>query len=146
LIHRRDSFRADESTVEKVKKLQNVEFVLNSVVIEIKGEKKVESILVKNVKNEEIKEIKVDMVFVEIGREINIDYVKHLVKTDEFNQIIINKACETSCPGIFAAGDVTDVPYKQTVISAGLGAVAALSAYNYIAKKEGKATIRTDWK
>jgi thioredoxin reductase (NADPH) len=146
LIHRRDAFRADESTVEKVKKLQNVELVLNSVVIEIRGEKKVESILVKNVKTEEIKEIKVDMVFVEIGREINIDYVKHLVKTDEFNQIIINKACETSCPGIFAAGDVTDIPYKQTVISAGLGAIAALSAYNYIAKKEGKATIRTDWK
>jgi thioredoxin reductase (NADPH) len=146
LIHRRDEFRADELTIEKVKKLPNIEFVLNTVVTEIRGNKKLESILVKNVKTEEVKEIKVDMVFIEIGREININYVKHLVKTDEFNQIIINKACETSCPGIFAAGDVTDVPYRQTVIAAGLGAIAALSAYNYIAKKEGRSSIKFDWK
>jgi thioredoxin reductase (NADPH) len=146
LIHRRDSFRADELTVERVKTLKNVEFILNTIVTEIKGDEKVECILIKNVKTGEIKELKVDMVFVEIGREININYVKHLVKTDELNQIIINKACETSCPGIFAAGDVTDVPYKQTVTAAGLGAVAALSAYNYIAKKEGKSLVKTDWK
>ncbi len=146
LIHRRDQFRADEITVEKVKKLPNVEFILNTVITEIKGDKKLESIVIQNVKTGETKELKVDMVFLEIGHETKIDFVKHLVKTDEYNQIITNKAAETSCPGIFAAGDVTDSPYKQLVISAAEGAIAALSAYNYIAKKEGKEVVKADWK
>ncbi|MGC8993165.1 MAG: thioredoxin-disulfide reductase [Candidatus Aenigmatarchaeota archaeon] len=146
LIHRRDEFRADEITVEKVKKLSNVEFVLNTIVTEIKGDKKLESIIIKNVKSGEERELKVDMVFLEIGHETKIDFVKHLVKVDEYNQIITNKLAETSCEGIFAAGDVTDSPYKQLVIAAAEGAIAALSAYNYIAKKEGKTGIKVDWK
>jgi thioredoxin reductase (NADPH) len=146
LIHRRDQFRADEITIEKVKKLPNVEFILNTVITEIKGDKKLESVVIQNVKTNEIKELKVDMVFLEIGHETKIDFVRHLVKTDEYNQIITNKAAETSCPGIFAAGDVTDSPYKQLVIAAAEGAIAALSAYNYIGKKEGKEAVKADWK
>ena len=146
LIHRRDQFRADEITIEKVKKLPNVEFILNTVITEIKGDKKLESVVIQNVKTNEIKELKVDMVFLEIGHETKIDFIKHLVKTDEYNQIITNKSAETSCPGIFAAGDVTDSPYKQLVTAAAEGAIAALSAYNYIAKKEGKSAIKVDWK
>jgi thioredoxin reductase (NADPH) len=146
LIHRRDQFRADEITIEKVKKLPNVEFILNTVITEIKGDKKLESVVIQNVKTNEIKELKVDMVFLEIGHETKIDFIKHLVKTDEYNQIITNKSAETSCPGIFAAGDITDSPYKQLVIAAAEGAIAALSAYNYIAKKEGKSAIKVDWK
>jgi len=146
LIHRREEFRADEITVEKVKSLPNVEFVLNTVVTEFLGEKKLEKIKVQNLKTNEIKEIEVQMVFLEIGHETKIDFVKHLVKTNEANEIITNKLAETSCPGIFAAGDVTDSPYKQLVIAAAEGATAALSAYNYIAKKEGKAGLKVDWK
>lgn len=146
LIHRRDQFRADEITVEKVKKIPNVEFILNTIITEMKGDKKLEGVVIQNVKTGETKELKVDMVFLEIGHETKIDFVKHLVKTDEYNQIITNKAAETSCPGIFAAGDVTDSPYKQLVIAAAEGAIAALSAYNYIAKKEGRETVKIDWK
>jgi thioredoxin reductase (NADPH) len=146
LIHRRDQFRADEITVERVKKLPNVEFILNTVITEIKGDKKLESVVIQNVKTNETKELKVDMVFLEIGYETKIDFIKHLVKTDEYNQIITNKYAETSCPGIFAAGDITDSPYKQLVIAAAEGVIAALSAYNYIAKKEGKSAIKVDWK
>ena len=146
LIHRRDEFRADEITVEKVKKLPNVEFILNTVVTEIRGDKKIESVMLQNVKTGEKKELKLDMLFLEIGHETKIDFVKDLVKVDEYNQIITNKLGETSCPGIFAAGDVTDSPYKQLVIAAAEGAIAALSAYNYIAKKEGKVGIKVDWK
>ncbi|MEM5875455.1 MAG: thioredoxin-disulfide reductase [Candidatus Aenigmatarchaeota archaeon] len=146
LIHRREEFRADEVTVEKVKKLPNVEFVLNSVIIEFLGDKKLEKIRVQNLKSGEIKEIEVQMVFLEIGHETKIDFVKDLVKLNEYGEIITNKLGETSCPGIFAAGDVTDSPYKQLVIAASEGAIAALSAYNYIAKKEGRAGIKVDWK
>ena len=57
----------------------------------------------------------------------------------------MNNNCETTHAGIFAAGDVTNVPYKQTVISAGMGATAGLSAYNYIMKLEGKPGAKIDW-
>lgn len=145
LIHRRDEFRADELLVEKVKRKPNVEFVLSSVVEEIKGKEKVEGVVVKNVKTEERREIRVDGIFEEIGRETRVDFVKYLVKTNEKNEIVTNKVGETSCPGIFAAGDVTDTPFKQTVTAAGEGAIAALTAYNYLMKKEGRPGIPVDW-
>jgi thioredoxin reductase (NADPH) len=58
----------------------------------------------------------------------------------------VDKYCNTSNEGIFAAGNVTDVPYKQAIISAGQGSIAALSAYNYLQKLKGKPSIKTDWK
>jgi thioredoxin reductase (NADPH) len=81
-----------------------------------------------------------------MGYIAKTDIVKDLVQLNDNKEIVVDKYCATSCEGIFAAGDVTDVPYKQAVISAGQGAIAALSAYNYIQKLEGKPTVRTDWK
>lgn len=143
LIHRREEFRADKKLVEKAKKLKNIEFVLNSVVREIKGEKFVNSILIENTKTKEISEIPVDGVFVEIGYEVKTDMVAHLVKLDEFKQIIVDKNCATSHPGIFAAGDITNTLFKQAVVAAGEGCKAALSAYNWL--KGTKENISTDW-
>ncbi|MEM5834703.1 MAG: FAD-dependent oxidoreductase [Candidatus Aenigmatarchaeota archaeon] len=150
LIHRRKEFRGFEELVEKVKEKKNVEFVLDSVVKEIKGEKFVEAIIVKNVLTEEEREIKVDGVFVEIGFETKIDFVRELVKIDQNNQIVVNKKCETFYPnsdkirpGIFAAGDLTDNPFKQIITSAAEGAKAALQAYNYI--KGIDVPVTTDW-
>jgi thioredoxin reductase (NADPH) len=145
LIHRRDQFRADEITVEKVKQCKNVEFVLNTIPIEIKGNDKVQSLIVENVNTKERKEISLDSVFVEIGYETKVDFVKHLVKVNENNEIITNDFAETSCPGIFAAGDITNKPYKQTITAAGEGAIAGLSAYNYLMKKSGKPSVKVDW-
>jgi len=145
LIHRRDAFRADEVTVERVKKRKNVEFVLNSVPVEIKGNKFVSGIVVENVNTKQRRDIPVNGVFIEIGYIIDTSFVKDLVKINEANEIIVNNRCETTHPGIFAAGDVTDVPYKQTVISAGMGATAGLSAYNYIMKLEGRPGVKIDW-
>lgn len=87
----------------------------------------------------------VESVFIEIGYILETEWVKQLVKVDEAGEISVNKKCETSQPGIFAAGDVTDSPYKQTVTAAGEGATAALSAYNYLRQKEGKPAIKVDW-
>lgn len=145
LIHRRDSFRADEVTVENVRKQKNVEFILNSEVKDIKGEKFVSGITVEDAKTKKKKELAVEGVFLEIGYIVDTGFVKDFVKTNNLNEIIINEYCETSHLGIFAAGDVTNVPYKQTVISAGLGATAGLSAYNYLMKLEGKAGVKADW-
>jgi thioredoxin-disulfide reductase len=143
LVHRREEFRGFESLVEKVKKKKNVEFVLNSVVKEFKGKEKLESILVENAKTKEIKEIRVDGTFIEIGSEVKADLVKGLVELDENNYIKINNNCETSFPGIFAAGDNTNTPFKQIVVAAGEGAKAGLAAYNYL---HGiKSEIIIDW-
>ena len=145
LIHRRDAFRADEITIDKVKATGKVEFVLNSVPKEVKGEKFVTGLVVTDVNTNKDSILAVQGVFIEIGYVIETTLVKDLVKLNENNEIIVNSRCETSMEGLFAAGDLTNVPYKQTVISAGEGAIAALSAYNYIQKTEGKPAIKSDW-
>jgi len=142
LVHRRDAFRADETTVAKLKDKSNIELVLNSVVKEIKGSNKVESIVVENVKTKEQKEIKVDGVFIEIGFESKTEWLKDIVELDEKGQVIIDSLCQTSQQGIFAAGDCTNMPFKQIVISAGQGAIAALMAYQWLTG--GKGAI-VDW-
>ncbi|MEM7825748.1 MAG: FAD-dependent oxidoreductase [Candidatus Aenigmatarchaeota archaeon] len=150
LIHRRNEFSGFEELVERVKKKDNVELVLNSIVKEIKGKKFVESIIIKDVLTGEEKEMKVDGVFIEIGFETKLDFIKSLVKIDKNNQVVVNKKCETFYPdkeeirpGVFAAGDLTDSPFKQIITSAAEGAKAALQAYNYI--KSIETPITADW-
>ena len=144
LIHRRDEFRGFESMVAEVKKHKNVEFILNSVVVEFKGDKFLKALIVENVNNKKRKELQINGCFIEIGSEVKTDFIKGLVKTDKNNHIIINNNCETSHPGIFAAGDVTNTPFKQIIVAAGEGAKAGLNAYNYLHGIES--TIIVDWK
>lgn len=132
LIHRREQFRADEITVEKARKDKKIEIILPHIPIEIKGDKLVRSLIVQDVNTKATKELLVDGVFVEIGYEVDTSIVKDLVKLTDKNEIITDKAGRTSNPAIFAAGDVTTTQYKQTVISAGEGAVAALSCHKYL--------------
>lgn len=132
LIHRRDEFRADEVTIDKIKNNPKVEMVLNSAPIEIKGEKFVNSVIIENVNSKAKKKIKIDGLFLEIGYEVDSSLVKSLVKVNDKSEIIIDKIGRTSCKGIFAAGDVTDTPFKQAIIAAGDGARAALQAYSYL--------------
>lgn len=138
LIHRRDSFRADEITVDRIKHLANVEFFLNSVAKEIKGVKLISSLVVENVNTKETREFAVNGIFVEIGYVVDTSMAKDLVKVNENNEIIIDLNNNTSCKGVFAAGDVTITPYKQTVISAGEGAKAALECYRYLTNNNAK--------
>ena len=145
LMHRREQFRGDEVLVDKVKKTKNIEVVLNSVAKEVRGEKFVKSLVIENVKNKESRELNIDGIFVEIGYEVKTDFVREFAKLNESGEIIVNESCETSYPGIFAAGDITNVPYKQTVIAAGQGAIAGLSAYAYLQKLRGKAASKVDW-
>ena len=100
--------------------------------------------IVESKKTGKKKEIKVDGIFVEIGSVVKTDFVKDLVKLDKNGYIIVNKNCETSRPGVFAAGDVDNTPFKQIVVAAGEGAAAGLMAYNYL---HGiKAEIIIDWR
>ncbi|HRY60031.1 MAG TPA: thioredoxin-disulfide reductase [Patescibacteria group bacterium] len=145
LIHRRDAFRGEEILVDKIKAKENIEIVLNSVPSGLEGTDVLEKIIVKDVVSGAEREIAVDGVFIEIGYEVKADFVKGLVNLDAGNQIIVDQDCKTSAEGIFAAGDLTQIPYKQIAISVGQGATAALSAYDYIQKKSGKTTVKLDW-
>ena len=132
LVHRRDEFRGVETMVAKLKAKSNVELVLNSVVKEFSGDKLLRRVAVENVKTGGPSELAVDGAFVEIGWEFKTELTKGFVNIDESGRIIANSVGETSRQGVFAAGDVTNLPYKQIVIAAGQGAIAALQAYNYI--------------
>jgi thioredoxin reductase (NADPH) len=145
LIHRRDEFSGEEILIQKIKQQKNIQLILNSTINEIKGDELVKSIIVSKISSKRKEEIEVRGIFVEIGYEVKADFVKNLVDLDEKNQIIIDKNCQTSHLGIFAAGDVTDIYYKQIIISAGEGAKAALSVYKYIQEKEGKKNPILDW-
>ena len=143
LIHRSDGFRADEITVKKLKTTKNIKSYLNTEVKEIMGDGMVKSAIVENNKTGEKKEVHLDGIFIEIGYMANSDWLKGLVKTNDYGEIIVDKNSATSTPGVFAAGDVTDINHKQIVIAAGQGATAALEAYKYISKIMGTET--PDW-
>lgn len=137
---------------ESINFLQNnddnsrVSFISNSIVKSINGTSKVESLTLYDSKTKSESKLDIDGIFVEMGYVARTDIVKDLVNLNGSKEIITDKFCATSTEGVFAAGDITDVPYKQSIISAGQGAIAALSAYNYIQRRKGKPAIKADWK
>ena len=141
LIHRRDTFRAQPIYVETVKKKPNVEFILNSVVKEIKGEKIVKQITIQNLKTGELKELNVDGVFVEIGFDPPTDFARNNgIEVDSNGYIKVDEWMRTNISGIFAAGDCTSMwlGFRQVITSVAQGSVAATSAYRYLTEKKGK--------
>jgi thioredoxin-disulfide reductase len=130
LVHRSEVFRADEVTVEIAKKDPKIEIITNATVSEIKGDKFVSSLVI-DVKGEK-RELAVQGVFSEIGWETKTEMVDGLVETNKVGEIVVNQLCNTKTPGLYACGDLTNVPYKQTVISAGMGSIAALEAYKFV--------------
>jgi thioredoxin-disulfide reductase len=137
LIHRRDKFSADEITVQKLRDSPNIELVLNSVSTKVIGGKNVDGIEVENIGTKERKELKVEGIFIEIGYVVDTSFVQHLVKVNEKKEIIVDERGNTSHPGIFSCGDITPVPFKQTVIAAGEGAKAALECYKWLTGGKG---------
>mgnify|MGYP003595251183 CR=1 FL=1 len=129
-----DELKADTILIEKLMENKNVEIIKNIEILSIKGDKKVESIEVKERETGNVYEIESDGIFVEIGILPNSAVAEGVLKINDKKEIVVDSKCKTSAEGIFAAGDVTDVPYKQIVIAAGEGAKAALSAYEYILK------------
>lgn len=131
------ALKGDPGTLEIIKKNSKLkEIILNAETVEIQGDKMVTGLKYKDRKSGDIKELKLDGVFVEIGSVPNSDMFKDLVELDKFRQVVIDsKHGSTSHQGIFAAGDITDDPYKQNNISAGDAVKAALAAYNYLLKK-----------
>lgn len=132
---------ADEATVGEVAKMKEVEALCGYLTTEIVGENKVTGIKMKDAETAEVKEIAVDGVFIEIGFTPKSGWLKGTVDLTERGEIKTDRIGQTSLPGVFAAGDCTDLGYKQVVIAAGEGAKAALSAYKFIAAKRGQAYL-----
>ncbi len=138
LLEYGNQIKGDPVTFEDIKKNPKLkEVFLNAQTLEILGDKFVTGLKYQDRSSGEEKTLELDGVFVEIGSVPNSEMVKGLVELDKWGQVIIDsKHASTSHPGIFAAGDITDDPYKQNNISAGDAVKAALAAYAYLLKRE----------
>lgn len=126
LINRSNEFRADAITIEKVLANPKIKTVMNAELLEITGEKFVDGLIYKDTKTNEEKELKVSGIFVEIGQIPNTGFVKDILPLDEYNRIKIDPwTNKTEVPGIWAAGDCTNILYHQNNIASG-DAVRAL--------------------
>ncbi|BES66249.1 hypothetical protein SANA_26880 [Gottschalkiaceae bacterium SANA] len=131
LVHR-SQFRADQILVDQLRKKENVTIHLETQIQSVEGEGLVSHVNALDKASGAVVEISGNGLFVEIGYLPNSDAFTDVVKRNGRGEIEVNTRCQTSQAGIFAAGDVTDMPYKQIIISAGEGAKAALTANEYI--------------
>ena len=134
VIHRRDEFRGEQWLVNALEKKENVEFVMDTVVTELIGERSVEGVRVKNVKTEEEKILEVTGVFVAIGQMPDNKDFDDLIDLDQMGYIRAQEDCKTSCEGIFTAGDCRTKAVRQLATAAADGAVAGLAACEYVNK------------
>jgi alkyl hydroperoxide reductase subunit F len=133
LLIRSDQVKGDPAIYEKVAKFPQLHVVNHAEVQKILGDEAVEGLGYKDLRTGELQELAVQGVFIAIGSHPNSDFLRNLVDTNQAGEILVDhRTAQTSKRGIFAAGDVTDDPYKQNNISAGDGVRAALSAYHYI--------------
>jgi len=132
-----EKIRADEVFQEKARESGKIEIIFNAKVEKINGNDLVNELVYRDMISNEIKTLQIDGVFVEIGSMPATEFVNDLVDFNEAREIIIEqKTCKTKTPGLFAAGDVSDVQYKQLIVASGEGTKAALSAYNYLQEKK----------
>jgi thioredoxin reductase (NADPH) len=144
LVSRRKTLLEGEELVGVIDQTKNIILLLGTNVKEVKGTFKVTSIVLES-GEKGVFETTVDGVFVEMGFDVSVDAFKGLVELDDKKQIIVDSRNETTVAGVFAAGDVTNTPFKQLVISAADGAKAALSAYEYIQRSAGRSAVVIDW-
>lgn len=128
----RSRIRAQEILIKRMKEHENIEVLLGYAPEAIEGTKKVESVLAKNRESGEERTLAVDGCFVEAGGIPNSGFLPAETALNRAGEIVTDKSGRTNVPGLFAAGDVTDNPYKQVIIAAGEGAAAALAAHEYL--------------
>ncbi|MDY6953962.1 MAG: FAD-dependent oxidoreductase [Thermodesulfobacteriota bacterium] len=122
----------DQILQDKVTSSPKVEIFTEHEILQIIGESSVQAIEIKPLTSGEAKRLDVAGIIVEIGLLPNSELALDVVETNDMGEIIIDARCRTGVAGVFACGDVTDVPFKQVIVAAGEGAKAALSAYDYI--------------
>ena len=138
LIHRRNELRAEKMLQEKLKSNKKIKIIWNSVVDEVLGTndpKSVSGIKIKNTKDNKIKELKIDGLFIAIGHDPATSLFKGQLKMDKEGYLITKPdSTETNIPGVFAAGDVKDKIFRQAVTAAGMGCMSALEAEKHLSR------------
>ncbi len=140
LIHRRDALRADKTMQERLLNNPKITVEWNSVVEEITGTDNplaVTGVKIKNVKNDKTKILKVEGLFIAIGHHPNTEIFQNQLELDSDGYIQTQPgSCQTSVPGVFAAGDVQNAKFRQAVVAAGSGCIAALEAEKFLSEKK----------
>ena len=134
IIHRRDTFRASKIMQERALNNENIEVHWNSEIEDIKGDQKVQQVVLKDTKTGENKTLDMGGVFVAIGHEPNTELFKNQLEMDENGYIIQKENTETSVKGVFTAGDVHDHRYRQAVTAAGFGCMSAIDVDKYLSE------------
>jgi len=137
----RSPLRADEVYLEKIRDAANVEQLVGYELAEVQGDDAVNAVVLRNVSDSSSITLPVAGIFIEIGLIPNSDVVRDLVALNEIGEITVSSDCSTNVPGLYAAGDVTNVPEKQIIVAAGEGAKAAISAYKYLLKGAQHAVV-----
>ncbi|MEY4554685.1 MAG: hypothetical protein RL197_1112 [Actinomycetota bacterium] len=133
LIHRRDTFKASKTMVDRVLENPKIEVIYNSAVAEIKGESKVEGLVLENTVDGSKTELEVTGLFIAIGSDPRVGLVQGKLDLSEDHFIKVDgRSSRTSIPGVFACGDVIDPTYRQAITAAGSGCVAALDAEHFL--------------
>jgi alkyl hydroperoxide reductase subunit F len=139
LIEFDTALRADAVLQRKLKSLSNVDVFTNAQTTEITGDQKVNGLVYKDRATGELKKVELEGVFIQIGLVPNTDWLKGVVELTKHGEIVVDARGQTSVPGVFAAGDVTTVPFKQIIIAAGDGAKAALGAFDHLIRTSAPA-------
>ena len=138
LIHRRDNLRAEKMLQEKLKSNKKIDIIWDTIIEKANGEddpKSLNSITIKNKKSGEVKDFKIDGLFVAIGHDPATKIFKDKINMDNEGYILTKPdSTSTNVPGVFAAGDVKDKTYRQAVTAAGMGCMAALEAEKYLSE------------
>ncbi|MCC7359915.1 MAG: thioredoxin-disulfide reductase [Anaerolineales bacterium] len=132
IVHRRDSLRAGELLINRARANDKIEFVWDTVLQSIDGEKKVTGVTAQNVRTGQVEPWQTDGVFVFVGHFPNTQIFQGQLAMDEQNFLIVDKFMQTSVAGVYAAGEVMDPIYKQAISSAGQGCQAAISVERYL--------------
>ena len=132
VVHRRDKLRASKIMQEKAKSNPKISFVWNSVVSDVLGKEKVESVVLENMNTGKKETVKAEGLFVAIGHEPLTSLFKGQIETDSKGYIKVHEGTLTNVEGVFAAGDVVDFRYRQAVTAAGMGCQASLDAEKYL--------------
>jgi thioredoxin reductase (NADPH) len=132
LIHRRDTFRGEDSILQSLKEKANVEFILNSFITELVGDEKLEGIKIHNSETHNEQEINIDGLFIAIGQIPENTIFSNIVELDTSGYIKAAEDCKTNVEGIFVAGDSRTKMVRQLATAASDGAIAGLAACEYI--------------
>lgn len=137
IIHRRDTFRASAAMQQKVLTNPKIKVLWNTEVVSVKGEGKVEALELVNNKTNERTELTIDGLFIAIGHKPETDVFKGTLELDEKGYVLPKEGSKTNVPGVFVAGDVHDIRYRQAITAAAFGSMAAIDTLKYLAEKQG---------